>query len=135
MRIGIFISVLVLNVLCALSAGAKPGVGPDDNPTTLAGQLLALADRAQAQLNKLPAATSPAEKAVANGIANFGAEGKRLQSYLSVGERKRAGQSAEKLNKIAWALHGALKKAPRYKALIKDWARVVSGLRRLRKRI
>ena len=129
MRIGIIISVIVLS---AVSAGA---VGPDDNATTLAGQLLALADRAQAQLDKLPAATSPAEKAVTNGIANFRAEGKRLQSYLAAAKRKDAAQSAEKLNQIAWALHGALKKAPRYKALTNDWARVVSGLRRLRKSI
>jgi len=124
-------------VSLASVADAKPPrrTAPHDTAMRLAGQLLDLTTAVNGKLARLPAPKTPSERAVSAGVKGFAAEAPKLRKHLTrwLVEKGPARASMKRMNKHAWNLHRHLDRAPRYRPIFNDWARVVSVLRRLNK--
>ena len=81
----------------------------------------------------MPPPSSPAERSVHSGVRAFSAEAAAFRRHLTRwGVDPRPAQtSLQAVNQHAWAVHNNLGRAPRMRQIVRDWARVVSVLRRL----
>ena len=87
----------------------------------------------QERLAKLPPAKKRSEKAVVRHAKGFGESTNTLRRDLTrwLIDKRPARASLAALNKHAWDMHRHLDRAPVYRAIWGDWARVVSILRKL----
>ena len=120
----------------ALGRGVTLRGPPHHNAVRLADQLRAEATSAESVLRTLPAPQSESERSIARSVAAFSARAQDLARLL--GREPSTSPAARdligELTTLAWRVHGALGKSPRYSSLLEPWARAISVLRRLNPR-